>query len=453
MSAGRRPNIVYLHSHDTGRYVQPYGYAVETPHMQRLAEEGMLFRRVFNAAPTCSPSRAALLTGQSPHNAGMLGLAHRGFRLREPSQHLAHTLRAHGYRTVLAGVERTHKGDVAEIGYDVDRSAATTQVRDVAPAAVAHVRELAAGETPFFLDVGFWETHRPLPEEGLEASRYVQPLPTLPDTPATRRDAASFHASLRELDRGVGMVLAALDEAGLAESTLVICTTDHGPPFPAMKCNLTDAGTGVLLIMRGPGGFSGGQVNDALISQIDLFPTLCELLAIPRPAWLQGVSILPVVRGEQEAVREALFAEVTFHAAYEPQRAIRTDRWTYIRRFGGRPGPVLPNIDGGESRDLWVESGFADQVMAPVQLYDNLFDPPQGRNLAGDPAFARVREGLDQALRLWMRQTDDPLLQGDVPLPPGATMNDAAGTSPDEDLLVADAAGRLTRLPNPGTNA
>ncbi|NLF01445.1 MAG: sulfatase-like hydrolase/transferase, partial [Anaerolineales bacterium] len=88
-----RPNILYIHSHDTGRYVQPYGHAIATPNIQRLADEGILFRRAFSAAPTCSPSRAALLTGQCAHSSGMLGLAHRGFCLNDVRQHLVHTLR------------------------------------------------------------------------------------------------------------------------------------------------------------------------------------------------------------------------------------------------------------------------------------------------------------------------------------------------------------------------
>ncbi len=77
------PNILYLHSHDTGRYVQPYGHAIPTPNIQRLAEQGVLFRKAFCAAPTCSASRACLLTGQYAHSNGMLGLAHRGFSLRD----------------------------------------------------------------------------------------------------------------------------------------------------------------------------------------------------------------------------------------------------------------------------------------------------------------------------------------------------------------------------------
>lgn len=100
-----RPNIVYLNSHDTGRYVAPYGHAVATPRIQQLAEEGVLFRRAFSASPTCSPSRAALLTGRYPHEVGMLGLSHRGFSLRDPREHLCHALRDAGYRTALAGIQ------------------------------------------------------------------------------------------------------------------------------------------------------------------------------------------------------------------------------------------------------------------------------------------------------------------------------------------------------------
>jgi arylsulfatase A-like enzyme len=89
-----RPNVLYLYSHDTGRYVQAHGHAVPTPNLQRLAEEGVLFWQAFNAAPTCSPSRAALLTGQAPHSCGQFGLVNRGFELRDRHKHLAHTLRA-----------------------------------------------------------------------------------------------------------------------------------------------------------------------------------------------------------------------------------------------------------------------------------------------------------------------------------------------------------------------
>ena len=111
------PNILYIHSHDTGRYVQPYGHQVPTPNIQLLADQGVLFREAFCAAPTCSGSRASLLTGQYCHNNGMLGLAHRGWELNDYRQHLVHPLHEAGYRSVLIG-EQHISDEPTVIGYD-----------------------------------------------------------------------------------------------------------------------------------------------------------------------------------------------------------------------------------------------------------------------------------------------------------------------------------------------
>jgi arylsulfatase A-like enzyme len=452
MTENRRPNILYLHSHDTGRYIEPYGHALRTPNMQRLAEEGVTFRRAFCAAPTCSPSRASLLTGQCAHANGMIGLAHRGFRLNDPSQHLATTLRDAGYRTVLAGVQHVTTGDPAELGYTevADRTEHDTPA--TVRSAINAIQQAASNpETPFFLDAGFFETHRPFPAAPTESDRFVAPPPTLPDTPGTRRDMADFQASLTILDDAYGAILAALDASGLSENTLVIATTDHGIAFPWMKCNLTDHGTGVLLIVRGPGGFSGGRVCDALVSHLDLYPTICELAGIDPPAWLEGRSMLPLARGEEDAIRGEVFAEVTYHAAYEPQRMIRTDRHLLIRRFGDRRVPVLPNLDDSPSRDVVLEAGYAAVELPAIALYDNVLDPQQRQNVADLPAWRETRDDLLARLEAWMVATDDPLLGGDVPLPPGARVNDPGSSTFSEDLLQADAAGNVHRVPNPQT--
>jgi N-sulfoglucosamine sulfohydrolase len=433
--AMQRPNILYIHSHDTGRYLQPYGYAVPTPHIQRLATEGVLFRQAFCAAPTCSPSRAALLTGQAPHSSGMMGLAHRGFALRDYGQHIVHTLRAAGYTSTLIGMQHV-AADPAVIGYDRVADVPSSHASAVAPAAV----EFLSGkpQKPFFLDVGFDETHRPFHDPGpTEDPRYVRPPAPLPDTPETRADMAAYLASARVLDGAVGSVLDALAANGLADNTLVISTTDHGLAFPGMKGGLLDHGIGVSLIMRGPGGFTGGKVVDAMVSQIDLFPTLCDLLDIPRPAWLQGESFLPLVRGERAEGDEAIYAEVTYHAAYEPQRAVRTKRWKYIRRFGERRGPVLPNVDDSPSKDVWLAHGWRERTIPAEQLYDLVFDPNEACNLAGDPAYAVVRQEMANRLARWMFDTDDPLLRGPVPAPPGAVVNDPNGLSPTEPTRSA----------------
>jgi len=430
-----RPNILYLHSHDTGRYIEPCGYPVATPNLQRLAEQGILFRHAFCGNPTCSASRAVLLTGRYAHANGMLGLAHRGFRLNDYGQHLLHALRPHGYRSFLSGVQHiATREETDRIGYD---RVLTLDHRQADAEAAAF---LASKPTePFFLSTGFVETHRTFPEPGPgDDPRYVRPPAILPDTPETRADWAAYRTSARRLDERIGVVLDALDRSGLAECTLVICTTDHGIAFPGMKCTLTDHGIGVFLILRGPGGFEGGRVCDELVSQIDLFPTFCDLLGIAPPDHLQGRSFLPWVRGEAETHREEIFAEVNVHAAIEPMRCARTKRWKYIRRFDPRRRPVLPNTDAGPSKDLLRANGWDGRLLEMEELYDLVFDPLERNNLAGKAQHELALEDLRRRLNRWMKATDDPLLGGRLPLPAGIRINPVDGIEPGDPAETRD---------------
>lgn len=425
-------NILYIHSHDTGRYIQPYGHAVPTPHLQLLAEEGVLFRQAFCAGPTCSPSRAALLTGQCPHSAGMIGLAHRGFSLADPSRHLASFLRRSGYATVLCGVQHEASGSEAfrHLGYD-------QAMKSPHPEEDAATFLASAPPQPFFLSVGFGLTHRAFPpaDPDLLAGHSQPPLP-LPDVPEIRADMAAFKTAARELDRRIGVVLAALGRHGLDRNTLVMATTDHGIAFPRMKCTLTDQGIGVLLILRGPREgpwaelLTGGRVEEALVSHMDLYPTLCDLLGLEKPAWLEGHSILPLLRRETTSVREAIVAEVTYHAAYEPMRAIRTSRWKYIRRYDGRTRPVLCNCDDSPSKTWMLDHGWGEEPVEEEVLYDLALDPHERVNRARWPACAAVLAEMRERLERWMRETDNPLLKGPVRAPVGAEVNDPDDPSP-----------------------
>ncbi|HEV2126340.1 MAG TPA: sulfatase [Chloroflexota bacterium] len=435
-----RPNILYLHSHDTGRYTQPFGHAIPMPNYQRLAEEGVLFRQCFSVGPTCSPSRAGLLTGQWAHSCGQFGLVNMGFELEHPERHIAWTLRNAGYTTALIGIQHVVR-DPARTGYQ-EIQGGSRAAAEVAPRAVEFLRRQGErrgqGEQPFFLDAGIFETHRmrdrfPDPEPEVspaEDPRYCLPPPPLPDTPETRADIAGYKASARILDAAVGQILDALDETGLAENTLVILTTDHGIAFPQMKCNLTDHGTGVLLIMRGPSGFTGGQVIDAMVQQIDLFPTVCDLAGIPRPGWLQGEALQPLVNGETQELHDAIYTEVNFHVAYEPQRAVRTTRWKYIRRYDEYGKLMLSNCDDGLSKDVWLDHDWANRPTDAEQLYDLVFDPQERNNLAGTPSLGSIQAELIDRLNRWMRQTQDPLLAGPVPVPEGARVAPPEQVSP-----------------------
>ena len=425
-----------MHSHNTGRYVQPYGFAVPTPNLQRLAEQGVVFRQAYAAAPTCSPSRAALLTGRCPHSAGMLGLAHRGFCLHDPKQLLPHTLSRAGYTTVRAGLQHAvMSGREDELGYDLTLEHETDHARDVIPGAVEYLDDQP--DEPFFLDAGVSETHTPFPERPAEEARYVAPPMNLPDHPDIRQDFANFKAHAKAMDDAYGTLLDALDRNGLAENTLVICLADHGLQFPCGMCNLTDAGLETYFILRGPGGCESGKAIDAMISHIDVFPTVCELAGVDPPDWLEGKSLLPLVTGEVDALHEEVFGEVTYHAAYEPMRCVRTTRHKYIRRYDDRERPVLPNLDPGRSRDVMIDCGIAKQPRWQEALFDLAFDPHERDNRIDDPALAEVLRDMRGRLDRWMTQTDDPILQGlPVKAPRGAKYNDPDGFLHMEGLIV-----------------
>ena len=240
---------------------------------------------------------------------------------------------------------------------------------------------------------------------------------------------AHFLASARSLDGGVRGARGARAH-GLAERTLVILTTDHGLPFPGAKATLFDRGLGVSLILRGPGRFRGGRVQDAIVSHLDLFPTLCDLAGLQRPEYLQGSSLLPLARGETDRLHDELFAEITYHAAYEPQRAVRTDRYKLIRRFDAAHGPVLPNTDDGPTKDALVAFGWDGWATEEERLHDVLLDPGEGRNLIHDPAYAGVARDLRTRLGRWMEGTGILLLRGPVPLPPRGRANDPRALRP-----------------------
>lgn len=409
--ADGRPNIVYLHSHDSGRELSPYGAPVSTPHLQALAESGTVFRQAFAAAPTCSPSRAALLTGQWPHQSGMLGLAHRGHQLRDPQRHLARVLADGGYTTILAGLQHlgTDEATVSAMGYQK-----VIGTPDTAESAAVRFIE-AAPETPFFLDVGFFETHRYAmafnPDGERADGRYYPAPPGLPDTPDSRADYADYASAAARLDAKVGRVVDALERTGQLGRTLVIVTTDHGIPFPGAKCNTNDRGLGVALIVAGLPQVSGGRVIDSLVTHLDLYPTICDLTGVEHPHWLEGRSLLPLLDGDVDSLHDEVYGEVTFHVAYDPLRSVRTSRFRYTRSFL-EDRPVTENCDAGLTKNHMLHSCWPEVPTAQEELYDVILDPTESNSLVGDLAASSTLDHLRRRLEDWMIRTDDPLVHG-----------------------------------------
>ncbi|MFD0958198.1 sulfatase family protein [Paenibacillus chungangensis] len=415
-------NIVYLHTHDTGRYIEPYGYAVPTPNLMQLATEGVLFRQAYCAGPTCSPSRAGLLTGMAPHSAGMLGLAHRGARLHDYNQHLVPYLKRNGYETVLCGIQH-EAPEAAMIGYDhilgnPDYDMSNFSFRSVewdeenANAAASYIRQ--QHDKPFFLSVGLFNTHLnfPDPDPGIQRDYVAMPY-QFHDCAENREQWAAYMTSAQAADRCAGIVLEALKDSGLWEDTLIIFTTDHGLPFPRMKCSLFDSGIGVSLIIRAPHIERNGKAVDGLVSHLDVFPTICDIAGLRPPSWLQGYSLVPYLEGRSTSVRSSVYAEINHHVDYEPMRAVRTERYKYIRNFG--ECTYLPrNLDASMHGSFLLENGFLETEKPAEMLFDLYLDPVERTNLAQCSTYSEVRASMEKELLDWMEATNDPLLHGDV---------------------------------------
>lgn len=425
-------NIIYFHTHDLGRFCEPYGYNIPSPNLARFAREGVLFRNAFSAAPTCSPSRAALLTGQYPHECGMFGLTNGGWVLNDYSRHLAAFLGRNGFETAIAGCQHEvmfnpqgyqtlpyeHKLNLDPNTAHGDRLTTTTEA----------IRFLSQPRRrPFFLSVGHGYTHRgdwkavreqTEPVWGPVDWRYVRPLPPHPDVPVAREEAAVFANAVRYLDEQFGQVMQAVRDNGLAEDTLVLFTTDHGIGLPDIKAQLKDWGTGVALIARGPRGWSGGKVIDAMVHQMDVYPTLCDLLGLEAPPWLQGVSLGPLVDGTADNIHEAIYTEQNYHLEYKALRAVRTERYKYIRRIGPPQKRNIYSADGGLIHKYWMAHGWGEQDLPEEQLYDLVFDPNEAADLASSPQCAGVLAELRKKLDDWMEATGDPARNGSIPAPP-----------------------------------
>jgi arylsulfatase A-like enzyme len=192
-----------------------------------------------------------------------------------------------------------------------------------------------------------------------------------------------------------------------------------------------------MLIVRGP-GFLGGRVVDGMVSHLDVYPTICELAGIEEPPFLQGASLMPLVRGETAKLHDHVFAEMTYHAAYQPLRAVRSERFKYIRRFSDYDRPVLANCDDSASKQILTDAGWGEQRVPEEQLYDLLFDPNELNDLSADPTRQQILSEMRDRLLDWMRATEDPLLDGPVPEPPGAWSNDPSQASPNDPTGAAE---------------
>jgi arylsulfatase A-like enzyme len=421
-----KPNVVLFISHDTGASASCEGGSIDTPNLDRVAKNGVRFTNHFSTAPQCTPSRGCLITGKYPHSNGLMGLTNYGWNLPEHNQTIPKILSQIGYSTHLIGLQHEH-AKAESLGYEEisDRMDFPYIASEVIPKAEEFLQRMSdKKQSPFYTSIGVFDTHRPFPF--LEEEEYAGPIPDyIPDHPASRRDFGRFLLSLKNLDNAVGRVLTCLEETGLVENTLFLFTVDHGPAFPRTKCTMYDPALKTTLLMQWRGHIRKNQTVNSLISNVDILPTLFDLLEIPISSEVQGQSFAPLLfEDDAEAtMRSHVFSEMTHHdIGYNPMRAIRTDQYKYIRNFISLPFLFeVPNdVIQSDSMKGFLEVFGEDKYNKPrpeEELYDLKADPLEHMNLAADSEFFDIKERLRKLLEWWMQSTKDPILKGPVPAP------------------------------------
>ena len=412
------PNIVLVIVHDLGRHLGCYGVeTVSSPECDALAADGILFEDSFTVAPQCSPSRAALFTGRYPHQNGMFGLAHdpHGWDIHDSERHLASHLSESGYSTALIGFQHeTNRPE--EMGFLECDYRWHDSCENISRDAASYISSRAAGDSPYYLQVGLIEPHRHFDMYGgrPDKSRGVWVPPYLADEPSAKEDFAAFQGAISKMDASVGVIRRAVDESADAENTLIVFTTDHGIPFPRAKCSLYDPGLETALIARWPeGGWTGSKRIEGMVANLDLFPTILEIAGVdpsglPGDAKPEGVSFAHL-----SPRRQILFGEKTYHDYYDPMRCVRTPRFKLIANFSTAPFIQDPSQAW---RPLTTPLS-AGGTHPDFELYDLESDPHELDNCHDVTDYQVEFQELKSTLARWMASSDDALLTG-APLNP-----------------------------------
>jgi N-sulfoglucosamine sulfohydrolase len=424
-------NVLLIVGDDLGLDLGCYGNtAIRTPNLDGLAKRGVRFAKAYATVASCSPSRATMYTGLFTHQSGQYGLQH------PPHSQETHPwvvglprlLRLAGYYSGIIG--KVHVGPASVYGWDVEiTKGAGRNVAGIAQRAKEFIAD--AGKKPFFLVVGYIDPHRAKvgfdnekvakdpAEVRYDPDKVIVP-PHLPDNPEVRKDLAEYYQSVTRLDRGVGLLLKALEETGQLDNTLIIFLSDNGIPFPGAKTTLYEAGVHLPLIVAGP-GIPQGRVNQAMVSWVDVTPTVLDWCQAKGPSYkLPGRSFLPIVSEDQPKGWDTVFGSHQMHeiTMYYPMRSITTRTHKYLVNLDHRKEfPFASDLWGSPSWQSVRAGGLkmlgqrnvADYLRRPKEeLFDLAKDPHEMKNVAGDPANASLLAELRERVRAWQQETNDP---------------------------------------------
>ncbi len=438
-----RPNILFAIADDWGwPHASAYGDpVVKTPTFDRVAREGVLFENAFVSAPSCTPSRNTILTGQYHWRLGYG--ANLWSRLDTKHQTYPHLLEDAGYFT---GHFRKSWGPGNLDGWQ--RHPAGKKFNSF-----QQFLEERPSDQPFCFWFGASDPHRGYKkgsgqQSGMDLSQ-IQLFPHFPDSDEVRSDVADYYWEVQRFDRQLGEALDALAAIGQLDNTVVVVTGDHGMPFPRCKSNLYDSGVRVPMAVRWPAKIGPGRRVTDFVNTQDLAPTFLDLANVAAPDAMTGRSWRALLTASQsgriEADRDHVFTGKERHVLAQeapdtggtPMRSIRTDEYLLIRNFTPErwpagtpyyqkatiPGVWLGDCDNGPTKTYMVDHREDDAEhrrkyelafgkRPEFELYLQADDPGQLNNVADDPAYHTIVKDLNARLTAELKRTGDPRISG-----------------------------------------
>ncbi|KAJ8916108.1 hypothetical protein NQ315_004475 [Exocentrus adspersus] len=458
-------NVLLILADDGGFEIGAYGNKIcQTPNLDALAKNSLIFNKAFTSVSSCSPSRSALLTGMPSHQNGMYGLhqAENHFDSFSDITSLPKILKEHGIRTGIIG--KKHVGPESVYPFDFAVTEENNSILQVGRN-ITHIKLLAReflnnATEPFFLYIAFHDPHRcghTNPEFGEFCQHfgngdtgmglipdwqpiYYQPdeiqLPYyIPDTWAAREDVAAQYTTVSRLDQGVGLILQELKDSRHSDDTLVIYSSDNGIPFPNGRTNLYDSGIAEPMFISSPlHKERRGQVTNSLTSLLDIVPTLLDWYDIKHEDFsktnlvesraLTGKSLLPLlIKEPDDTSSEAVFASHNLHEVtmYYPMRMIRTHRYKLIHNINyNSPFPIdqdfylsptfqdILNRTKNNQNTFWFKTLKEYYKRPEWELFDLKHDPEELNNIVKKNSSREIFEELKVKLLKWQNDTNDP---------------------------------------------
>lgn len=440
-AADSRPNIILFVTDDLSPDMGCYGNdTIKTPHLDALASDGVRFSHAFCTTASCSASRSVILTGTHNHKNGHYGHEHsyHHFSSFQKTKSLPVRLSASGYRTGRIG--KYHVAPESVYHFDNVLQGNSRNAVEMANRVQPFVK---ADEKPFFLYFCTSDPHRggsrpdlpltpnafgntpegyPGVDEVLYSPEDVIVPPYLPDTPICRAELAQYYQSVSRIDQGMGRLAEVLKEAGVWDNTIVIFTSDHGIAFPGGKTTQYEPGLSIPMLVRDPRMQQRGTLNNAMVSLVDLTPTILDMAGadVPKKEF-HGRSFLPIIGQQDPSGWDVVYGSHTFHEIqmYYPMRTVRQRQYKLIWNIAHPlPYPFASDLWAAPTWQAQYDQGLQAMygkrtvgryIQRPeFELFDLQSDPHETTNLADDPQHADRLAKMQTELKRFQKQTGDP---------------------------------------------